>query len=338
MKKILKIALIVVLLLALAISILYFIFIYEKPIDQKAINDFLSNQPIIDVHIHATKGYLENESYNQLNSDINLAKIQWMSSELDKNNIVIALVGGSLKHASRWAQEDARFWTGLIFPCSFLVEQDQPCDKEFYNLIELNQIYHNGTLKVLGESLYNYYGIPPTDDRLKPYWQFAEQRGLPIGIHSDSGPTEVNEIEMPNYRPDYADPALLEPVLKKHPNLKVWLMHFGGEYSDTIIKLMKIYPQIYCDMTAVSLFVPKFVWEPNIKKLFNEGLGDRLMFGSDYHGTIRKNIEIVFGLEWLSDEHKRDIYYNNAARFLGLTNEEINKHKTQIKTRLNSIN
>ena len=90
---------------------------------------------------------------------------------------------------------------------------------------------------------------------------------------------------MPNYRPDYADPMLLKPILERYPNLKIWFMHFGGEYSDAIIKLMKAYPQIYCDMTPVSLFAPKFVWEPTIKKLFYENLGDRLMFGSDYSGT-----------------------------------------------------
>ena len=75
-----------------------------------------------------------------LTSDIDLAKIHWTSSELDSNNIELAFAGGSFKHAMRWAQEDKRFWTGLIFPCSFLVEQDQPCEKEFYTLEELRQI------------------------------------------------------------------------------------------------------------------------------------------------------------------------------------------------------
>ena len=31
-------------------------------------------------------------------------------------------------------------------------------------------------------------------------------------------------------------------------------------------------------MTAVSMFAPKERWEPRIKKLFEEGLGERLMF------------------------------------------------------------
>ncbi len=115
-------------------------------------------------------------------------------------------------------------------------------------------------------------------------------------------------------------------------------MHYGGEYSDESIKLMKKYPQIYCDMSAISLFAPKFIWEPKIKKLFEEGLGDRIMFGSDYPATIKQNIEIVYQLDWLTDDQKRAIYYDNAARFLRLNDTKINEHKTMInKTASNKI-
>lgn len=78
------------------------------------------------------------------------------------------------------------------------------------------------------------------------------------------------------------------------------------------------------------MFLPKQDWEPNVKKLFDEGLGDRLMFGSDYMGTIRKNIEIIYNLEWVTDDQKRDIYYNNAARFLNLTETQIKKHHEMV--------
>lgn len=330
-KKILKISLIILLIIVLIGTSLYFIFVFEKPIDQKALNTFLKDQPIIDVHLHITKGYSDNELYNNLDDDINLAKIKWMSSELKKNNIVIALSGGPQELLKSWTKYDDRYWVGVIFPCSFLVEQDYPCDKEFYNYSELEAFYSDGSFKILGESMFNYYGIPPTDIRLEPYWKIASTMGLPIGIHADSGPPTVDEKERPNYRPDYANPKLLVPILEKYPDLRIYLMHYGGEYSDESIELMKKYPQIYCDMSAVSLFAPKFIWEPNIKKLFKEGLGDRLMFGSDYSGTIRKNIEIVFQLDWLTADQKRDIYYNNAARFLNLSKTEIKKHKEMIQ-------
>jgi hypothetical protein len=132
--------------------------------------------------------------------------------------------------------------------------------------------------------------------------------------------------ETPNFNENYGNPLTLLPVLKKYPNLKIYLMHYPGKYFQENLTLMKKYKQIYCEITAVSMFAPKKVWEPRVKRLYKEGLGDRLMFGSDYVGTIRKNIEIVYGLDWLTDQQKRNVFYNNAAKFLNLSETEISKH------------
>ena len=103
-------------------------------------------------------------------------------------------------------------------------------------------------------------------------------------------------------------------------------MHYPGRYFEECIELMKKYNQIYCEISAVSMFAPKERWEPRVKKLYEEGLGNRLMFASDYAGTIRKNIEIIYNIQWLTDEQKRDVYYNNAAKFLRLSEEQIAEH------------
>jgi uncharacterized protein len=108
-------------------------------------------------------------------------------------------------------------------------------------------------------------------------------------------------------------------------------MHYGGSYSDEAIELMHMYPQIYAEISAVSLFAPKIFWERNVKKLYEEGLGDRLMFASDYFGTVKENIEIIYSMDWLTEEQKRDIFYNNAARFLELTSEQIQEHHERVR-------
>lgn len=294
---------------------------------QQSSEQFLQNQPIIDMHFHITKGYESNEMYNNRSTDIDSAKMNWVIENFDENNIVLVVGGGNLKYSQMYAEADERIWSGLIFPCRSTVEQDEPCYKEFLSEEELRKVYQEGNLRSMGESLYNYYGIPPTDERLAPYWKIAAEYDLPIGIHSDIGPpVDSAKAENPNYNPSYANPKLLKPILKKYPALKIYLMHYGNAYSNEAIDLMKAYPQIYCEISAVSMFLPKQVWESNLKKLYEAGLGDRLMFASDYFGTIEKNLEVIYNIDWLSDEQKKDIFYNNAARFLELTPEEIETH------------
>ena len=294
-------------------------------------DEFLNKQPIIDVHIHITKGYAENEAYNKIDPDIDVAKIEWMRKRLDENNIVLALGGGPVKYAKLWYDLDKRYWAGPRFPCNPLRIQDQPCESEMPDLVELENFFKNGAFKSLGETSFHSMGLLPSAARFDSYWKLAEKYQIPIGFHADAGPYKRDMSQTPNWNEAYGNPLLLLPVLKKYPKLKIYLMHYPGVYFEECIELMKKYDQIYCEITAVSMFAPKEKWEPKVKKLYEEGLGKRLMFGSDYVGTIRKNIEIIYKLDWLSVRQKRDIYYNNAAKFLNLSRADIKKHHKMVE-------
>ena len=53
------------------------------------------------------------------------------------------------------------------------------------------------------------------------------------------------------------------------------------------------------------------------------------MFGSDqmiWPGVIERSVEIIEEAPFLNAQQKRDIMYNNAARFLKLSDEEIQRH------------
>jgi hypothetical protein len=55
------------------------------------------------------------------------------------------------------------------------------------------------------------------------------------------------------------------------------------------------------------------------------------MYGSDqmiWPEVIGETIEAIEDADFLSEEQKRDILYNNAARFLRLTDQEMAAHKT----------
>ncbi len=54
------------------------------------------------------------------------------------------------------------------------------------------------------------------------------------------------------------------------------------------------------------------------------------MFASDYFGTVRKHIEIIYKIDWLTNKQKRDIYYNYAFLFLNLSESEIKEHRNKI--------
>lgn len=56
---------------------------------------------------------------------------------------------------------------------------------------------------------------------------------------------------------------------------------------------------------------------------------DRVMFGSDqmiWPEAIGISVEAVQDLDFLTVEEKAAVFYDNAARFLRLSDEEISRH------------
>ena len=88
--------------------------------------------------------------------------------------------------------------------------------------------------------------------------------------------------------------------------------------------MMYQYPQLYADLSTITWVIPRSAFYDYLKALVRAGLGKRLMFGSDqmrWPEVIGKGIEAIEEAEFLSKEQKRDILYNNAARFLRLDQE-----------------
>jgi len=63
-----------------------------------------------------------------------------------------------------------------------------------------------------------------------------------------------------------------------------------------------------------------------LKRLVDAGSEKRILFGSDsmyWPGAIGEAIKSIEQAPFLGEGQKRDILYNNAARFLRLTDAEI---------------
>jgi predicted TIM-barrel fold metal-dependent hydrolase len=59
------------------------------------------------------------------------------------------------------------------------------------------------------------------------------------------------------------------------------------------------------------------------------GFGKRILFGSDamiWPRTIEVAIQSIESADFLTPQQKRDIFYNNAARFLRLEQEKAARH------------
>ena len=74
---------------------------------------------------------------------------------------------------------------------------------------------------------------------------------------------------------------------------------------------------------------PRQAFHNYLRGLMDAGLGKRIMFGSDqmqWPEAIDDAIDAIESAPFLSEEQKRDIFYNNAARFLRLSEQEIDRH------------
>lgn len=65
-----------------------------------------------------------------------------------------------------------------------------------------------------------------------------------------------------------------------------------------------------------------------LERLVNAGFGERIMFGSDqmyWPEAIGLAIEGVESADFLTEEQKRDIFFNNAVRFFQLDEHSLNQ-------------
>ncbi len=69
--------------------------------------------------------------------------------------------------------------------------------------------------------------------------------------------------------------------------------------------------------------------EEFLRKAKTMGLLKRVMFGSDqmyWPNGIEDSIKQLESFDFLTEQEKRNIFYNNASRFLGLDEDEVNLH------------
>ena len=198
----------------------------------------------------------------------------------------------------------------------------------------LRKQHEEGDLQVMAEMAPFYQGILADDPSQTPYFALAQELGIPVGFHIFPGGPNYGFHLMPEMlgamRAYNANPLQVEEVLVQFPNLKLYLMHGGWPYVEDVKALMYAHPNLYVDVAVVNWILPPEEFHSYLKSLITSGFGDRIMFGSDqmvWPEVISVGVESVNSADFLTLEQKEDIFYDNAAKFLELSDEEISKHK-----------
>ena len=287
-------------------------------------------QPIIDVHLHA---YLPKDvtfldfpgTYEQTPNPVTGHLPMSTTAEehmratlaaMDEHNIVVGFVSGPLEAVEAWREfAPERFVGGAYFDRAGVV-----------SLGELRARFEDGRLGLMGEIGAQYEGLSPSDPQFEPYFALAEELGIPVGIHTGTSVSRTAFGDSangarPRFRLRYGNPLLLEDMLVRHPKLRVFMMHMGEPWLSETLAMLWMYPDLYLDLSVKNWVKPKEVFHRYLKALVDTGYGDRLMFGSDqalWPEAIELAIEGIESADFLTEDQKRDIFYNNAVRFFRL--------------------
>ena len=164
-----------------------------------------------------------------------------------------------------------------------------------------------------------YAGFGVDDERLEPLWDYAEEKELPVLLHT--GTTFVRQAPL-----EYTLPRLIDPVATRHPEVRFVLAHLSHPYEGECVVTIRKHPNVYADISALH-YRPWQLY--NSLMLVQEyGVWNKLLFGSDYPFTtvndsiagLRKLNEMVAGtnLPRLDGEEIEKLIHRDGFQIFGI--------------------
>jgi predicted TIM-barrel fold metal-dependent hydrolase len=237
-----------------------------------------------------------------------------------KRRNIVGVLSGTTDRVARWrGQAPDHIIPGL----GFQIGRDKLAPED------LRRLRDAGQLAVLAEVTHQYAGIAPDDPAFEPYLAVAEEADIPVGIHIGTGPPGAPYLGFGKYRARLHSALLLEEPLVRHPELRVYIMHAGWPMIDDLLAVLWAHPHVYLEVGAIDWALPRQEFHRYLQRIVEAGFGKRVMFGSDqmvWPGVIERGIQSIESAPFLSPSQKRDILYNNAARFLRFSDADIAKH------------
>src|SRR5688572_15841164 len=237
---------------------------------------------------------------------------------------VFGVISGIGSRLDTWvAAEPDRFMPALYLNVA---------DKNPPSVATMRQRHAQGKLRAIAEVANQYSGVAPDDPRMEPYWLLAEELDIPVGYHLGTGPPGSIYLGATANRARLHSALLLEEVLAKHQKLRLYVMHAGYPMLDDMLTMLYQHPQLHVDVGVIVWSQPRPAFYRYLQAIVDAGFINRVMFGSDqmvWPGTIERSLNVINEAPFLNASQKRDILYNNAARFLGLSKEEMARHRGQ---------
>lgn len=151
-------------------------------------------------------------------------------------------------------------------------------------------------LKLHGEM----HGVPYSDGRYRPAWEFAERRGLPVLAHTWGGSERTGLGE-------------LRTVLESHPGVRLIAGHSLHDRWGEAVDLARRFPGVFLDLCAVlderTGVLERFVGEV--------GSG-RVLFGTDVPWFDHHYYVAGVVAAEISEEDMRNVLYRNAQELFAL--------------------
>ena len=240
-------------------------------------------------------------------------------AELVRLNVRRVVAEGTVDRVATW-RANAPSSLRVLPAVGFANRKDLPVG-------ELRRLHREGRLQLFAEVATQYRGIRADDARWEPYFALAEELDVPVGIHLGEGPPAAARFPgYEDYRASLTSPFQLEEVLRRHPRLRIWVMHYASPLVDEMIAMMFTHPNLYVDVACNDWSFPRAQFHDALERMVKAGFVKRILFGSDsmyWPGAIGEAVEAIDEAPFLSDAQKRDIFYDNAARFLRLTPAQI---------------
>jgi predicted TIM-barrel fold metal-dependent hydrolase len=275
--------------------------------------------PVIDMHLHANGALFADRQYcfpqpceGAPTKAKSLDEVKPMTlAAMERNRIVMGVISGPLDSVLSWTDaEPGRFRTGVTHPSRVPIG-------------ELEQLFRSGRLQILGEMNEQYAGIPIDDPALDPLFAMAHRLDIPVHVHvSGAG----GSVDFPSH---LGNPLRMVPVLRKYQGLRIYFENAAWPFLEEITAVMYQYPQVNADVSTILHLMPRSVALKYVRGLVENWLAKRIMFGSDqmiWPEVIDVAVDSIQSADFLTLDQKADIFYNNAARFLKLSDEQIARH------------